>query len=125
MAKKTNINDFEAQAQEILDKVKGTELEYNFLFKETFNNYIDLLKYMKSLKEIAEQDGAMISKEYVKGRENLYVHPALKEYNKCITNANRTVETLLKIIRELKEDKGEDALDPLLDLMNSGDDDES
>lgn len=125
MEKKTNINDFEAQAQEILDKVKGTELEYNFLFKETFNNYIDLLKYMKSLKEIAEQDGAMISKEYVKGRENLYVHPALKEYNKCITNANRTVETLLKIIRELKEDKGEDALDPLLDLMNSGDDDES
>lgn len=125
MTKKTNINDFEAQAQEILDKVKGTELEYNFLFKETFHNYIDLLKYMKSLKEIAEQDGAMISKEYVKGRENLYVHPALKEYNKCITNANRTVETLLKIIRELKEDKGEDALDPLLDLMNSGDDDES
>ena len=125
MKKEKNIDDFEAEAQEILEKAEALGLEYNFLFKTRFNNYLDLLRNMKHLKEEYETDGYFISKEYVKGRGNLYVHPAVTEYNKCVTNANRTAETLLKIIKECKEEKNDDAKDPLLDLMNSGDDDES
>ena len=48
----------------------------------------------------------MIAKEYVKGRENLYTHPAIKEYNSTTNAANRTVSTLIDIIAKLRPDKG-------------------
>lgn len=46
----------------------------------------------------------MVTKEYVKGRGNVYTHPAIGEYNKTATSANQTVATLIKIIKELRDD---------------------
>ena len=46
----------------------------------------------------------MVTKEYVKGRGNVYTHPAISEYNKTATSANQTVATLIKIIKELRDD---------------------
>lgn len=64
----------------------------------------------------------MVTKEYVKGRENVYTHPAVSEYNRTTDSANRTVQTLMKIIKDLgKEQDDEEEEDPLMKLLNGGD----
>jgi hypothetical protein len=48
----------------------------------------------------------MVTKEYVKGRTNVYTNPAITEYNKTATAANGTVSTLINILKSLtSEDK--------------------
>jgi len=54
------------------------------------------------------QDELLVTKEYVKGRRNLYANPAIGEYNRTADSANRTVATLLKIILSLRPEGGED-----------------
>ena len=61
----------------------------------------------------------------MKGRENLYVNPAIGEYNKTAEAANRTVSTLIKIIRTFNVGDDRDEIeDPLLKIINGGDDDD-
>lgn len=71
-----------------------------------------------------KEDGVLVTKEYVKGRKNLYSHPAVAEYNRTTDSANKTVSTLMKIIKSFNaEETSEDDADPLMKLIN-GDDDE-
>ena len=58
------------------------------------------------MRQIKEQ-GSLVTKEYVKGRENIYTHPAIGEYNKTATAANQTVTTLVKIIKELRDNESD------------------
>lgn len=60
------------------------------------------------------KDGCLVSKEYVKGRKNVYTHPAISEYNKTSTAANQTVQTLIKIITTLRADADGEEEDELL-----------
>ena len=60
----------------------------------------------------------LVKKEYVRGRENVYSHPAISDYNRTTDSANKTVSTLIKIIMALRNDTGEDAEDdPLLKIL--------
>ena len=69
----------------------------------------------------------MVEKEYVKGRKNLYTNPAINEYNKAVNSANKTVSTLMSIIKtnsdKYNEDNGDED-DPLLRALNGDDDEE-
>ena len=58
-----------------------------------------------------------MTKEYVKGRGNIYTHPAIGEYNKTSTSANQTVATLIKIIKSLRNDEGDEESDD--ELLNA------
>ena len=102
------------QAEEILKIAQKHGVEQNFLFITTFQRYQVQLKILQDLQAKIKDDGALVTKEYVKGRENVYTHPAIGEYNKTSTAANHTVATLIKIIKSLRngedEDGGEDEL---------------
>lgn len=106
--------NLEKQAAEVLRIAQEHGVEQNFLFLTTFQRYQMQLTILNNLKETIEQDGALVTKEYVKGRENIYTHPAISEYNKTSTAANQTVATLIKIIKSLRNgeetDGGEDEL---------------
>ena len=106
--------NLEKQAAEVLRIAQEHGVEQNFLFLTTFQRYQVQLTILNNLQEKIEQDGALVTKEYVKGRENVYTHPAIGEYNKTSTAANQTVATLIKIIKSLRngeeEDGGEDEL---------------
>ena len=67
-----------------------------------------------------------MTKEYVKGRANIYVNPAVTEYNKTTDSANRTVTTLMKIIKGFaKEDEERDSdYDTLMAIINGDSDGE-
>ena len=106
--------NLEKQAAEVLRIAQEHGVEQNFLFLTTFQRYQVQLTILNNLKEKIEDDGALVTKEYVKGRENIYTHPAIGEYNKTSTAANQTVATLIKIIKSLRngedENGGEDEL---------------
>ena len=101
---KVNIN-IQEQANEILRIAQKFGVEQNFLFLTTFKRYQVQLSILNELEQKIKEDGSLVTKEYVKGRENVYTHPAIGEYNKTSTSANQTVATLIKIIKTLRNDE--------------------
>ena len=100
--------DLNQQAQQILEIAQKFGAEQNFLFITTFKRYQVQLSILQELELKIREDGSLVTKEYVKGRGNLYTHPAIGEYNKTSTSANQTVATLIKIIKSLRKDDEDD-----------------
>jgi hypothetical protein len=124
MAKEMNIKE---KANQILKIAEQYGVEKNFLFITTFKRYTVQLNVLASLESAIAENGATVEKEYVKGRKNLYTNPAIKEYNNAVNSANKTVSTLMSIIKtnsdKYNEDSGEED-DPLLRALNGDDDEE-
>ena len=116
MAKKA-IN---AQADEIMKMAQESGLENNYFFVTTFERYQVQLKILEDLKEAIEDEGMLVSKEYVKGRKNLYSNPAVADFNRTTDSANKTVSTLIRIIKSFGADASNDD-DVLMDIINGGD----
>jgi cell fate (sporulation/competence/biofilm development) regulator YmcA (YheA/YmcA/DUF963 family) len=104
--------DLNQQAKEILDIAEKHGVEQNFFFLTTFKRYQVQINILNDLEKTINSQGTLVTKEYVKGRGNIYTHPAITEYNKTSTAANQTVQTLVKIITTLRQsdDKEEDEL---------------
>jgi hypothetical protein len=118
--------NLDEQAKEIIRIAEESGVQGNFFFITTFNRYITQLNMLKELEKAMKQDGMLVTKEYVKGRKNVYSSPAVKDYNTTTDSANRTVSTLMKIIRAWNvndEDENSD-IDPLMKMINGSDDDE-
>lgn len=99
-----NLNE---QAQEILRIASQHGVEQNFFFITTFKRYQVQTKILSDLETKIKEDGPTVTKEYVKGRKNVYTNPAISEYNKTSTAANQTVQTLMKIITTMRNDDDE------------------
>ena len=113
------------QAEEILQKAEAFGVDKNFFFITTFRRYMVQLKILSELESSIKNDGVLVTKEYVKGRKNVYSHPAIQDFNRTTDSANKTVSTLMKIISRFSGDdeNGADE-DPLLQLINGGGDDD-
>ena len=105
------------QAQEILRIAEQHGVEQNFFFLTTFKRYQVQLQILNDLEKTIKQDGILVTKEYVKGRKNVYSHPAISDYNRTTDSANKTVVTLMKIITTLRN-RQEDGPDPLLEILS-------
>lgn len=102
--KKLTLNE---QANEILAIAEKHGVEQNFFFLTTFKRYQVQINILNDLERQIKEQGSLVTKEYVKGRENIYTHPAIGEYNKTATAANQTVTTLVKIIKELRDNESD------------------
>ena len=108
--KKQNLKQ---QAEEIIRLAEESGVQSHYFF----------LTILADLERTIKEDGSLVTKEYVKGRENIYTHPAVSEYNRTTDSANRTAQTLMKIIKDLGKGKDdEEEEDPLMKLLNGGDD---
>ena len=105
--------DLNQQAQEILKIAEKHGVEQKFFFITTFKRYQVQINILNDLERAIKEQGTLVTKEYVKGRENIYTHPAITEYNKTSNGANQTVQTLMKIITTLR-DEGSDSADELI-----------
>lgn len=92
------------QAQEILRIAAQHGVEQNFFFITTFKRYQVQIQILNDLEKTIKAEGNTVTKEYVKGRKNVYTHPAIGEYNKTSTAANQTVQTLMKIVTTMRDD---------------------
>ena len=107
----------EQQAEKILEKAEERGVSSNFFFTTTFKRYQVQMRILTELEKAIEEHGATVTKEYVKGRENLVANPAITEYNKTATAANGTVSTLINIVKTLSDEPKEGGR--LKDLMSS------
>jgi len=85
-------------AEDLIRLAEEGGVEQNFFFQTTFSRYKVQLDTLTRLQKEIQDGELLISKEYVKGRQNLVANPAITEYNKTSTAANQTVQTLIKII---------------------------
>lgn len=106
-----NTIDLNAQAQEILRIASQHGVEQNFFFLTTFKRYQVQIKILHDLEQTIKAEGNTVTKEYVKGRKNVYTHPAIGEYNKTSTAANQTVQTLMKIVTTMRSNDGDSSSD--------------
>lgn len=114
------------QAEQILKIAEGYNVDKNFFFITTFKRYLVQINILNELENSIKADGVLVTKEYVKNRKNVYTHPAIQDFNRTTDSANKTVQTLMKIIKSFTgEDLDNVDEDPLLKIINGGDADES
>lgn len=113
---KLTAEGLQIQADRILQEAKKRGVESNFFFATTFKRYQVQMSILDTLEKEIESSGAIVTKEYVKGRGNIYTHPAIGEYNKTATAANGTVATLINIVKNISTDNtGTSKLQDLID----------
>jgi len=116
--------DLQSQAEEILRMAQESGLQSNYFFVTTFERYQVQLQILDDLKQAIEEEGMLVSKEYVKGRKNLYTNPAVSDFNRTTDSANKTVATLLRIIKSFESEQAQEESDPLMSIINGGDSDD-
>ncbi len=109
------------QATEILKIAEESGVSNNFFFVTTFKRYQVQLSMLNELEKNMKEDGMLVTKEYVKGRKNVYSSPAVKDYNATTDSANRTVATLMKILKGFDNTGNDKDEDPLMQIINGGD----
>lgn len=111
-------NDLEQKAKEIVRMAEESGVQSNYFFVTTFDRYQTQLKILEELKMAIEDEGMLVSKEYVKGRKNLYTNPAVSDFNRTTDSANKTVSTLMKIIKSFGNESDKAESDPLMEMIN-------
>ena len=107
------------QADKILEQASERGVSSNFFFVTTFKRYQVQMKILSDLERAIVEHGATVTKEYVKGRQNLVANPAITEYNKTATAANGTVGTLINIIKTMSDEPKEGGrLQDILAVLN-------
>ena len=102
------------QANEILKRAEERGVQTNFFFVTTFKRYQVQMALLAELETAINSEGAIVTKEYVKGRKNIVTNPAIASYNATATAANATVKTLIQIIDSFQ---GEEKQEGLADVM--------
>ena len=120
VASKEQIKVLRRQAKEILAQAEEKGVKTNYLFATTFDRYQMQLSILEKLAAEIEEIGVTVKKEYVKGRRNTYVNPAITEYNKTATAANGTASALINIITAFEDEKGKPAASKLEQFINGG-----
>ena len=106
--KRAKGEDLQRRIREFADKATELGIADDLIFDTTFNRYVMQVNILEQLKEQIEDGELMVKKAYVKDRDNLYVNPAVAEYNKTSTAANQTAVTLVKLMTQLREGASED-----------------
>ena len=108
-----------------VEELRNMAKEYgvldNPLFETTLTRYETQIHILDELKKVIDEDDVLVTKEYVKGRANIATHPAITEYNRTTDSANKTVATLMKIIKGLEIGGNDDDDDPLIKALNGSD----
>ena len=103
------------RANKILKKAREKGDEQALLFETIFQQYLETLDHRQKLRKALVEDGITVTKEYVKGRQNIYVHPALAAYATQGKLLLETAKTLMTLIREkIADEDDEDEFDLFL-----------
>ena len=94
----------DAQAKKFMALAKKYGVEKNFLFTTTFERYLTQLRILDDLQEVIEDEETIVTKEYIKDSKNIYVHPAINEYNRTTDSSNKTANVLMNIVLKMKSE---------------------
>lgn len=114
----------EAQAKAILKMAEDSGLESNYFFVTTFQRYQTQLEILDALRDEIDETGLTVKKSYVKGESNVYSSPCVQAFNRTTDSANKTVATLMRILKNFDASDAKEDVDPLMDIINGGDEDD-
>ena len=103
--------NFAKLKKDLLAEAQKKGLTDNYNFMTTFERYCKQCEIIENLSAVIDEEGELVTKEYVKGRANVYIHPAIKELNNTSNAANNTVTTLLKLLDTIEPVEEQDELD--------------
>lgn len=106
------------QAKEIIRIAEESGVQSNFFFLTTFKRYQVQLNILNELEKTMKEEGMQVTKEYVRGRKNIYSNPAIQDYNRTTDSANKTITTLMRIIKNFNVEETPEELDPLMKMIN-------
>lgn len=92
---KKNVKDL---AKGILEEAKECGLEHDASFLTSYHLLEVQVEMLDGLEKAFKEDGTITTKEYVKGRENIYVHPAVDKYTKTSDSAFNKILKLKEMI---------------------------
>ena len=92
-------------ARDLLEKADEFGLTDDYLFMTTFRRYTTQVALAEELQKSLEKDGVLVTKEYVKGRANIYTHPGINSYNRVTDSANKTAQALSRMLEEARAKK--------------------
>lgn len=78
-------------------------------FKAAAKTYAEQVTLIAEMRAQLKQDGMTVSKEYVKGRENVCCHPLVDALPKHVDSANRTLAIIGAIIKDRGTPQQEEA----------------
>lgn len=91
--------DFTKKLDDIIKMAEETGADTSLLYITTLKRYKIQLMILDKLEAAIAENGTTVEKEYVKGRVNIVINPAITEYNRTASAANQTAQTLIKIIQ--------------------------
>lgn len=96
--KELTLSELNKLEKEILERARAKGIEDSYLFATTFTRYQEHLEHLKMLQNAIDENGTVVEKEYVKGRCNIYVNPAIPAYNSTAQAADKAAALLFKFI---------------------------
>lgn len=97
---KKNEQDIKEMAKGILEDAKEKGLDNDSCFLTSFHMLEVQVEMLDSLEKTFKEDGSTITKEYVKGRGNVYIHPAVDKYTKISDSAFNKILKLKEMLEK-------------------------
>ena len=85
-------------AKGILEDAKEKGLDNDSCFLTSYHMLEVQVEMLDSLEKTFKEDGSIITKEYVKGRGNVYIHPAVDKYTKISDSAFNKILKLKEML---------------------------
>lgn len=100
---KTKLRNLQKLKTMMINQAKKTGLMENFIYVRTWESYLDQLKMCEDLYKAVEDGGYMIDVPAGKDCTKMAVNPAVAEYNRMASLANKTTTQLLAMIKEAEK----------------------
>lgn len=96
--------------EDLMELAKQYGVDHNAMFIACAKQYATQQKVIDNIREaIEEEESLMTTKEYVKGRVNVYANPLVRELPKHSDSANKTMSVMLDIVIKLGREKAVDS----------------
>ena len=110
---KKNEKNVKDLAKGILEEAIENGLGNDASFLTSYHLLEVQIEMLDALEKSFKEDGATTTKEYVKGRENIYVHPAVDKFTKTSDSAFNKIVKLKEMIEKSTDSNGEFTPDEL------------
>lgn len=97
---KKNEKNIKELAKGILEDAQKNGFENDASFLTSYHLLEVQVEMLDALEKSFREDGATTTKEYVKGRENIYVHPAVDKYTKTSDSAFNKILKLREMVKQ-------------------------
>lgn len=113
---KKNEKNVKELAKGILKEAIESGLENDASFLTSYHLLEVQIEMLDALEKSFKEDGATTTKEYVKGRENIYVHPAVDKYTKTSDSAFNKILKIKEMIDKYSAVTKDDEFDAFQDM---------